>query len=270
MHPVKDLREHSSDTVGGTPIDVALWETKRLWPKDQHADFEYSPYPLYMLVRALHDGGTLVLGGNYQNLPPHYRRWTNNDNFAHALAVRALSEDSTPLSTFLYDPLGGGSTLQPYDGEWISINAILNEFTWKNRFGNIWAGIVANRRAPTMKKLHLYPPAKTDREVRLEVGTNGYQSTSILSPSIKQFNNSDKWRQTLGLLEGGWYAVLLYVGEDRPYSVVYVRKEGVLQMRETEKTKVDTDALVLANRALQTMNENLNEKIDSAVNTLQR
>lgn len=54
------------------------------------------------------------------------RRWTNNDNFGHAIWVdRARETASGTYEFYVMDPLGSGS----YDGEWIA-EEDLSEFTW--------------------------------------------------------------------------------------------------------------------------------------------
>lgn len=140
MHPVKDIRNHSSDTTGGTPVPVALRETARIWPDSDGVRYKYGAISKAEIRRALIDHKTIVWGGDYEKLPPHYRRWTNNDTFNHAMASRGFRNYQGVDQTFLYDPLGGGSTYQEYDGEWISLEA-LYRFSWgypTENVGIVW------------------------------------------------------------------------------------------------------------------------------------
>lgn len=141
MHPVKDLRNKSSDTSGGTPLLTALSETYRLWPKSEMAQYRYGAESRTAIRRALKDGSTIVYGGDYANLPVHYRRWTNSDTFAHAMASRDYREVDGVGYTFLYDPLGGGPTREPYNGEWIPLSALL-KFNWDNGADRYYVGTV--------------------------------------------------------------------------------------------------------------------------------
>lgn len=53
------------------------------------------------------------------------RRWTNNDNFGHAIWVDRARKNAEQVEFYVMDPLGRGD----YDGEWVPENE-LEEFTW--------------------------------------------------------------------------------------------------------------------------------------------
>ena len=147
MHPVNDLRNHSSDTIGGTPVPVALREVYRLWPKDQGAEYRYGLFSRTEIRRMLKDGKTIIWGGDYEKLPKHYRRWTYNDTFDHAMASRDFRTNGLGTDvTFLYDPLGGGPQRDFYDGEWISLDALL-DFSWGAN-GKEYVGVVYGTAQP--------------------------------------------------------------------------------------------------------------------------
>jgi hypothetical protein len=71
-----------------------------------------------VIDRLLANGVGVLLGNpkNVANEASHLRRWTNNDDFGHAIyADRARKNADGTVDIFIMDPLGSGA----YDGEWV-------------------------------------------------------------------------------------------------------------------------------------------------------
>lgn len=208
MHPVKDLRNKSTDTEGGTPVDVALRDTFKLWPIRENVGYRYGAFNFATIRRSLRDGSTIVVGGDYEKLPLHYRRWTNNDTFNHAMAARDLRKNKAgEWLTFLYDPLGGGPAREPYDGEWIKLDDLLT-FTWNASSRTWWLGIVYNRSEIPMKYLNLPAQYKPDRFARLKRGAPVRSEPRATSEVVRKFWNENTRRPILYAVDGGWVCVL--------------------------------------------------------------
>ena len=215
-HPVNDIRNHSIDTVGGTPIRVAMSETDRLWPKGQGVNWKYGSYSRAEIRRALIDGGTIIYGGDYAKLPPHYRRWTNNDSFSHAMASRDHRTKDGKDQTFLYDPLGGGPTRQPYDGEWIDLDALL-EFNWGS--GNEAVGIVWGTTTTGDRMIKGSVKRRSDKYIKLPKGTKVYDSPG--GDVVRTIGNTKQF-DYYGYAGNGWWAVEVWV--DGGPAIAYVKK----------------------------------------------
>lgn len=225
LHPVLDIRAYSSDKVGGTPNTVALRDTLRLWPASEDVTYRYNGYNRADIVDALRHGAGILWGGDYENLPVHYRRWTNNDVFAHAMASLTLDVNKAGKErTFLYDPLGGGPTKQPYDGEWITIDALL-DFSWNS--GKLYPiGIVENE-GETVKYLHLGKGQKPDREVGVRRGGVARAAPRFSAGTVRKFWNADKRWPFLAKFKDGWFLVLWDQGENN-WEFGYVHKDDII------------------------------------------
>jgi hypothetical protein len=216
MHPVRDLRRHSSDTVGGTPVPVALREVDKLWPTSEGVRWTYGAESRATIRRALIDGDTIVWGGDYEKLPTHYKRWTNNDIFDHAMASRDFRTYNGTGQTFLYDPIGGGPQRDFYDGEWISLDALM-EFSWSGAGGE-WVGIVraTKQQGDTMIK---GPFERTSsRYVELPVGVKVFNAPE--GKVVKRIGTAKKY-DYFGYTNDYWAIELWVMGEP---VIAYVKK----------------------------------------------
>jgi len=256
VHPVRDLRKHSTDTVGGTPVEVALRDTDRLWPT-RPPTYVYGLMGWQDIKAALRSGLVLVLGGDYEKLPEHYRRWTNNDTFDHALAIKFLREDGTFNSVALYDPLGGGPQFDPYDGEWIRFDALFgnNAYTWKSGT-KYWVGVVYSERSADRVSVFYNPAWPSNRKVRLKSGAQTYNKPVALPRfEARSFWNVEtkRWAVAKG---GGWYIILHRRNPEDPFDPFdqyYVRKEDILAVNNVGwgNTGEDCDALREQNRGME-------------------
>ena len=222
MHPVEDIRVGSSDTVGGTPIAVALWDTYKMWPKKEDAKYQYGSFSHETIEQALRDGKTIVWGGDYEKLPAHYRKWTNNDTFDHAMSSRDYRVHRGAKQTFLYDPLGGGPQREPYDGEWIALNA-LYKFNWGRAGTHEYVGIVYNDRADaqtgTDKMIKGDFTRTSERYVKLPIGVQVYDAPE--GKKIRQVRHEKRYHY-FGFVGGGWWAIgIWYDGAD---VIAYIKR----------------------------------------------
>lgn len=218
MHPVKDLRNKSSDTSGGTPVRLALSETYRLWPKSEGVTYKYGATGKTEIRRALQDGKTIVYGGDYEKLPVHYRRWTGVDTFNHAMASRDFRVSNGIEQTFLYDPLGGGPTREPYDGEWIPLDAVL-KFNWGDRGGVEYVGIVQGTGA-TDRMIKGQVERTSNKYIDLPKGAKIYDAPS--GKVVRKLGAAKRW-DYFGFTSGGWWAVEGWVDND--IVVAYVKND---------------------------------------------
>ena len=249
FHPVNDIRNQSTDRVGGTPVDVMLRDMADFWPKDAGLDYKYGAWPKRDIRRALWTGATVVVGGDYEKLPLHYRRWTNNDYFNHAMAVRFLRtrKDGTQV-TALYDPLGGGPTRQPYDGEWIAFNAIFgdeDEYTWRAQAGRYWVGVVDNlHRKEQMKKV-FFDAADSTREARVQSGTPVFSEPSTVAPRLKVLMDDTKWYKLIGRVNPNWFAIFSWNKELKDHEVGYVAASDIKAMQNRQPQENTDEAAII-------------------------
>jgi hypothetical protein len=216
MHPVKDLRNKSSDTTGGTPVPVALRDTWALWPKSEDVGYQYGKFSKAAIRRALKDGKTIVYGGDAEKLPPHYRRWTSNDFFNHAMASRDLRMHNGVEQTFLYDPLGGGPQRDFYDGEWIPLDAVL-AFNWGGVTAE-YVGIVYRIRRDKMIKGNV--ERRSNKYIDLPEKTEIYDAPK---GEVVRVTHKPLRVDYMGYTGGGWWAVEIWV--DDGLVVAYVKKD---------------------------------------------
>lgn len=220
MHPVKDIRNHSSDTVGGTPLHVALRETARIWPDSDGVRYSYGLKPRVEIRRALKDDKTILWGGDYEKLPSHYRRWTYNDTFDHAMASRGFRTHQGVEQTFLYDPLGGGRTFQPYDGEWIALSA-LYDFSWgsgtSEYVGIIW-GPGNTQQGDGDKMIKGTVERSSSKYIDLPKGTKVYDTPN---GKVVRTTHKDLRVDYMGY-SGGWWMVEIWVTDG--LVLAYVKK----------------------------------------------
>lgn len=265
VHPVKGLRRFSTDTSGGTPVSVAIRDTQRLWPSRERVLSEYGTYSRRRITQLLRSGATLVFGGDYIRLPLHYRRWTNNDRFLHAIATRTIAYKNGKARTFWYDPLGGGSTYKPYDGEWITLNDLLNHYAWKTPSGDKWyAGLILNKGDAPMKRLHLHPSQPANREVRVRGGTVVRVAPRITSDKVRVVWGEKRWYPLVGNARDNWKLIAWNLAESQA-NIGYIRKVDIIETKRSPLTVpepptdpiVDVAALKLTNKALRTIVDEL-------------
>lgn len=215
MHPVNDLRNHSIDRTGGTQVRVALSEVDRLWPKGENVGWKYGVFSKTEIRRRLKDGATIVWGGDYEKLPQHYRRWTVNDYFNHAMASRdfRINPQSGKAQTFLYDPLGGGPQRDFYDGEWINLEA-LYRFNWNNEE----VGIVYNIGRKTDKMIRGPIERTSSKWVHLPAGVRVFDAPG--GQVVRTVGNAKRY-DYFGYSNGFWAIEIFVQGEP---VIAYVKK----------------------------------------------
>jgi hypothetical protein len=248
VHPVRELRNFSTDTVGGTPVAVAIRDTQNLWLDRERVVSTYGTRTKEQIITLLKRGAVLVYGGDYEKLPQHYRRWTNNDFFNHALATKTYDESAD--RTFMYDPLGGGPTFQPYDGEWISLNNVL-DYCWQAGGTTYWVGVIENRGDEPMKSVNLNPNQPTDREVRVGKNTVVRVAPRTTSEAVRTVYSAQKWLPFIGRAPGGWRLIGWNLDESGK-NIGYVHFDDIEEVRNVTPlvTGTDVEALKLANEAL--------------------
>lgn len=271
FHPVLEIRNLSTDRVGGTPVDVAVRDTAKLWPGDGDIAWKYGSWTKDEIRRALNTGATVVVGGDYLQLPLHYRRWTWNDDFAHAMAHRFLLEDNR---TALYDPLGGGPQRVPYDGEWIGLGQLygtIDDFVWKRNESQYWAAIIDSKRTKkTVKRLY-YDPADAKKEARVSRGTPVYSRPTTASDVVKKWWHEEKYYKLIGRVDIAWYAVWYWDGSLRESLVGYVAKQDILHIQDRQvithpDSTEDEDALII--ETLMAEKAELEQQLDDAAAAL--
>lgn len=268
MHPVKALRNHSSDTTGGTQIPVALRETLRLWPREQNVIGGYGLFTLPQIKEAANKGATIVTGGDYEKLPAHIRRWTNNDFFNHAMANWGNKRGKT----WLYDPLGGGPTFKPYSGEWISWKALFNRtsgYNWSvgNRY---YVAIIANSgRSREMINVHVPRNNPTTKELQIKRGRTIRKAPSPLAQKVQTVSNANKWWPFLGRSRNG-YLVVLFPANQNSWELGYVHRSDIKAKRNTPiATQPVQEEVPNAEEVIITINDAI-EHLDNAVWLLER
>jgi len=256
VHPVKGLREYSTDTSGGTPVSVAIRDTSKLWPRTERVHAVYGQFHRDYLERCLQQGAVLVLGGDYEKLPVHYRKWTINDKFDHAVACKTyrLKPQTDIEQTFLYDPLGGGSTLQPYDGEWITLDALLDNYTWAASSGRIWAGIVMNKGDEPMRSVNLFSQQATDKEVRCRSNTEVRVEPRIDGRRTRTIWGSKNWFSLIGTAANGWRLIGWNLDADRS-NIGYIHKDDIAETRTVEPAQ-SVDSTGFAKRVVELEKDN--------------
>jgi hypothetical protein len=126
------IRNHlgPDDQSGGTNIADMRVAFAKEYPwlpqipsyEEQKSTWEQARYQL------LNGWGGVYMGNpsNVQNEASPLRRWTNSDNFGHAIWVdRARKNISGDVEFFVMDPLGRGD----YSGQWVD-EVDLKQFTW--------------------------------------------------------------------------------------------------------------------------------------------
>jgi len=269
VHPVKGLRVHSTDTVGGTPVDVCLRDTLALWHPSERVHGIYGAYQRDYLEVMLQRGAVLVLGGDYEKLPRHYRRWTYNDTFDHAVACKTyrIKPGTNIEQTFLYDPLGGGRTFEPYDGEWISLNALLGDYTWKTG-SRCWAAIVENKGGEPMRTLNVPSNYPADKEVRVRPNTVVRVAPRTTSERTRHIWSDKKWWPLIGNSTGGWRLIAWDLDDSRK-NIGYIYKDDIIDARtveppvtqDCEAIKAERDELGTTNGELLDMNDVLTQQL---------
>ncbi len=252
VHPVKSLRKFSTDRVGGTPVAVAIRDTQDLWPEQEQVVSVYERFTRKRIITLLKRGATIIYGGDYEKLPPHYRRWTNNDKFDHACATRTLDlNNNGDERTFLYDPLGGGPTFQPYDGEWITIDNIL-KYCWRTGNASYWVGIIENKGDEPMKTVNLNPNQPTDSEVRVGKNTAVRVAPRTTAINKRIIWDANKWWAFIGKAGSGWRLIGWNLEESRK-NIGYVHVNDIREIRKVAPlvTNVDVKTLMETNNVLQ-------------------
>lgn len=276
-HPVNDIRNQSTDRDGGTPVDVMLRDTKQFWPKDAGLGYEYAAWKKRDIVRALNTGATVVTGGDYEKLPLHYRRWTNNDYFNHAMAHRFARKNKVgKWLTALYDPLGGGPTREPYDGEWILLDALYgdeDEYTWRKSAGRYWVGVVDNYHGKDQMKRVFFDKQDTQRECQVFTGSPVYAEPTTIAPKLKVLMDDQKWYGLIGRVNPDWFAVFSWNKELNDHEVGYLAAQDVKTLRRAEPQQYASDdeheliisTLQMENNELRSRAKTAESKVEGAL-----
>ena len=253
MHPVNALRNKSSDRVGGTPVSVMMREMGRLWPESEGVGWSYGARGKQAIKRALWGGAVVIVGGDYEKLPYHYRRWTNNDEFDHAVAFKFLTEHGTGF----YDPLGGGRTYNPYDGEWIAFWSVFrdNGYAWEKSDDRYYVGVVQNKEQG-MSRMFVNPTQPSNRKVRVKGNTPVYVGPSVTSKRMRTIWSA-RWVWHVGNTTNGWRLIQVEVDAGNGIAYGYVHKSDISEMQTVAWPEVEVrpdaeyKALQDANKALQ-------------------
>ena len=272
FHPVNDIRSGSSDTQGGTEVQVMLRDMKKFWPKDGDLDYVYGGYTKPEIKRALNTGATVVVGGDYEELPVHYRRWTNNDLFNHAVAVRFLHDTKNGDTTAMYDPLGGGYARAPYDGEWIGFGKFFGDYdtyAWHKSHTQYWVGIVDSLRSDAIVRQLYIDADDVLKEARVEKGTPIFARPTTVSPVIKKYWDDTKYYRVAGKVNANWYAMFYWSKTDKSQNIGYVAAQDIQDFRNREPEVFESNneritALESANQALVVENKGLIARLDAA------
>jgi hypothetical protein len=257
----------STDTEGGTPVSVAIRDTQDLWPERERVFSQYGAYKREYITRLLTEGAVFVVGGDYEKLPKHYRRWTYNDYFNHAMAIKTY--DAKHDRTFLYDPLGGGRTYEPYDGEWISMSAILH-YTWQANSTKWYAGLVQNLGDEPMKAVFVNPTHPADREVRVEANTVVRGQPRSTGERTRQIYSATKWWPVLGRTTDGWRLIAWNLDLSNK-NIGYVHVNDIIEARAVAPPYSDTDCKDLeeANAMLLKSTASLQELVRTQENKIE-
>ena len=232
-HPVNDIRLKSADNTGGTTVAYMMQFTEQFWPDDSLMTAYYGSFGAGEIRDRLSKGATFVVGGDYEQLPLHYRRWTNNDEFNHAVAIRFYDEGTD--RTAMYDPLGGGPTYREYDGEWISLEALLKGYWWRGGKGWV-AGITAPYREERIMKPFVGIDG-AELELRVKERTYVYNGPSAGSAIERRIWKDTNWWPTIGRAVGGWFLILWTDSETKDLRWGYVHREDIVEKRNIERTE---------------------------------
>ena len=239
-HPVNDIRNKSADTKGGTTVQYMTSFMYDFWPRDARLHAYYGSFGENRIIDMLEKGATFIVGGDYEKLPVHYRRWTNNDLFDHAVAIRFYDADRE--RTAMYDPLGGGVARQPYDGEWISLEALLRGYWWRGGSGWV-AGVVGPYREEPIVKSFVRPE-EASRELRSKARSYVYEGPSTLSPLERRIWSDQNWWPVIGRAAGGWFLILWRDKESNEMRHGYIHRDDVLEQREVEQPPVAAEGIL--------------------------
>lgn len=224
FHPVKDFRIHSADNTGGTTIEYMMKFMGKRWPDNAKLVYAYGSFNEQSIVEILQQGGTFVVGGHYDNLPRHYKRWTNSNNFNHAIAVRFYDEKTERVA--MYDPLGGGVQRAPYDGEWIKLETLLNGFWWTGGKGWVAGAVTPQKEGRFMKPTIDFETAAT-RAVRLRKGSRIRSEPSALSSKQRTVWSDNKLWPTIGRIDG--FALVTWKDAEDNWKWGYVHRTNILE-----------------------------------------
>ena len=228
-HPVNDIRTKSADNKGGTTVLYMTTFMYNWWPSDARLHAYYGSFGESRIIDMLGGGATFIVGGDYEKLPLHYRRWTNNDNFNHAVAIRFYDPDTERVAMY-----GGGPQRSEYDGEWIKLDALLNGYWWRG--GNGWvAGVVGPYREEPIVKPFIDPEDAT-RELRVRARSFVYDGPSTLSPLNRRIWSDTKWWPVIGRAQGGWFLILWRDADDESVRFGYIHRDDVLEQRDVQRT----------------------------------
>ena len=234
-------------------------EMGRLWPIEERVEYRYGAFTRDYIIEALEEGASIVWGGDYEKLPPHYRRWTNNDTFDHAMA----SADIQDGKTFLYDPLGGGPQREFYDGEWIPLDSLL-DFSWQKTPTRYWVGIVQNRGEEPMKYLNLPSDYKPDRVARVKYGAVVRSAPRVTAGEVRKFWNKHKERSLLYAVDG--WKCILWKDDEGVWEWGYVSNADIIITKPIETLPVcETEGPVVPPQDLIDCNKRVEELEDAMV-----
>ena len=256
-HPVNDIRKESADNTGGTTVHYMTQFMYGWWPRDAELHAYYGSFGEERIIDMLEKGATFIVGGDYEKLPVHYRRWTNNDHFNHAVAIRFY--DANTERTAMYDPLGGGPQRSEYDGEWINLERLLSGYWWRG--GNGWvAGVVGRYKKDKIVKPFMKPEEVT-RQLRAKSRSFIYEGPSTLSPLERRIWSDKNWWATLGRAEGGWFLILWRDKENNEVRWGYIHRDDILEQREVQPCLTSDPADDLVAQV-----ENLQSEVDRLKN----
>jgi hypothetical protein len=211
-------------------------------------------------ITALTRGACLVFVGDYEKLPKYYRRWTNNDIFDHAVNAKTFRRDvklytGSMGSTWFYDPLGGGTNDREYEGEWIAIESLTDEFAWKIG-SNIAVAFI-----DTYTEEDMFTVSKgqtTTRIARVKAGTKLMKMPEASSGVAKTLKNEQNL-PLLGVVNSKWSIVISDIPNLNAPKGVYVHQTDILKIESIPAPATD-EQLVQENVALLKENDQLSAK----------
>lgn len=254
--PEEFRKESTGSASGPSKLSIVLAKFSARFP--DAVSFTQSPgqgFTKDQAVAALEQGAGLVVLGDYENLPVYYRRWTNNDKFDHAVGARLFNPDHKLFkgsrgSTWMYDPLGGGHNNNPYDGEWIAVEWLFDDFAWRTGT-RVSIAVIDEFTEETM--ISVDKDQTAPRTATIKAGTEVRKDPDAASPVATKFKNQTDVPY-IGTTRDGWHAILTKVDNLLALKVAYVYKTAIKTIKDVPATPTD-DELLLENAQLRELIE---------------
>lgn len=284
-NPVDVRRTVDPDLTGPTRMSDAFEAFDRYYKRSRlvrHYQSPLTPRDFDEALNLLRMDATLVVIGDYEELPFHYRRWTYNDKFDHAIAIHDFRPDikfgaRSVGSTYMYDPLGGGRTFEPYDGEWIPVEGVLRSFVWTTGT-SISIGVLSPAKEEQLINSTLPPVLR--RLAKLKAGTHVLSEPTAAATTITKLDGETDLGLVGAVRGTDWRAVQVmrkignvvgYVHSTNVLSVglnpLYTPTQGeTLELVATlEKANADLNQRLATIAAASSRIKDANTEIESAI-----